>query len=262
MERSYDGEKAESKPEHFTVLVERRDVILKFRQMVSSRYDYWAIQQRFNLPDTITPEVIADIQDYFLQFLYPSPEDRRGLEMAFENLGRYVRQPQKIFGIFGNLAAAVFKFGKHFFQALRAAFGAFDAFIGAQHFEQKMVAAANRAGIRRPMSDDDFEDCMAQLERQELEQFVKDVVALFRLMMDVELQRKTIGILDNVIATMKSKPGTYPPGDIEGITLGRTLLERGQAIFSKYDERTREDVMQLVEQNEFWYLDRIYLTNR
>jgi hypothetical protein len=250
---------AESKPgEHRPALVSEEDIILKFREMVAGRYDYHLLRTKFTLPDTITPEVIADVQDYFLNALYPEPENRKGLEMAFENLGRYVRQPQKIFGIFGNLAGAVFRFGRHFLLALKAAFGAFDAFVGAQSFEQKMVMIARRTGIQAPLSDEDFEDCIAQIERAEFERFIKDVVALFRLMMNLGLQRKTIGILEDVIATMKSKPKTYPPGDIAGISLGRDLLLKGQATFSKYNEATREDIMRIVELNEFRYLDDIY----
>jgi len=247
--------------EHRAALVTEEDIILKFREMISGRYDYHLLRTKFSLPETITPEVIADVQHYFLRALYPEPENRKGLEMAFEKLGRYVRQPQKIFGIFGNLAGAVFRFGRHFLLALKAAFGAFDAFMGAQRFEQKMVMIARRTGIQAPMTDEDFEDCIAQIERAELESFIKDVISLFKLMMNLGLQRKTIGILDDVIATMKSKPKTYPPGDIAGISLGRDLLLKGQATFSKYDEAIREDIMRIVEWNESRYLDDVYRRN-
>lgn len=239
-------------------LTEQQHIILKFREMVAGRYRYEDLKIRFPLPPTIQPAVIADVQLYFLECLYPAPEDREGLENAFLHLGRYVRQPQKIFGIFGNLTGALFKFGRHFLQALKAAFGALDAFLGAKQFEQQMVIIANRKGIVPPLSDQDFEDCMSDISRQEFEQFIENVVGLFSLMMHTELRRKTIGILDDVIATMHRKPHVYPPHDIEGITLGRSLLKRGDEIFSKYDEHTRKDILEIVTKNEQWYLSKVY----
>jgi hypothetical protein len=240
------------------ILTEQHHIILKFREMVTRRYQYEDLKLRFPLPPTIQPEVIADVQSYFLECLYPAPEDREGLENAFLHLGRYVRQPQKIFGIFGNLTGALFKFGRHFLHALKAAFGALDAFLGAKKFEQQMVIIANRKGIVPPLSDQDFEDCMADINRQEFEQFIENVVGLFSLMMHSELRKKTICILDDVIATMHRKPHVYPPHDIEGITLGRSLLKRGDEIFSQYDENTRKDILEIVTKNEQWYLSKVY----
>jgi hypothetical protein len=239
-------------------LTEQQHIILKFREMVAGRYRYEDLKMRFPLPPAIEPAVIADVEMYFLECLYPAPEDREGLENAFLHLGRYVRQPQKIFGIFGNLAGAIFKFGRHFLQALKAAFGALDAFLGAKKFEQEMVIIANRKGIVPPLSDEDFEDCMADINRQAFEQFIDQVVSLFSLMMHTELRRKTISILDDVIETMKRKPHLYPPHDIEGITLGRFLLVRGDQIFSRYDDQTRKQILEIVSKNEHWYLSKVY----
>jgi hypothetical protein len=243
-------------------ITEASDIILKFRETVAARYDYELLSQRMTLPAGISRAVLGDVQRYFLECLYPVPEERAGLEAAFEHLGRYVRQPQKIFGIFGNLAGAVFKFGRYFFKALQAAFGALDAFLGAKKFEQSMTIIANRNGIVPPLSDEDFEYCISLLDRRDFEKFIADVTALFGLMMDTVLRQKTIGILNDVIATMHSKPHVYPQHDIDGITLGRELLLKGDHIFSKYDDQTRKDILLLVRKNEYWYLDKIYTGSR
>ena len=89
-------------------ITEASDIILKFRETVAARYDYEHLSQRMALPAGISRAVLDDVQRYFLECLYPVPEERADLEAAFEHMGRYVRQPQKIFGIFGNLAGAVF----------------------------------------------------------------------------------------------------------------------------------------------------------
>lgn len=243
-------------------ITEASDIILKFRETVTGRYDFEHLSQRMALPPGISRAVLEDVQRYFLECLYPVPEERADLEAAFEHMGRYVRQPQKIFGIFGNLAGAVFKFGRHFFKALQAAFGALDAFLGAKKFEQSMTIVANRNGIAPPLTDEDFEYCISLLDRKDFEKFIADVTGLFGLMMDTVLRQKTIGILNDVIATMHSKPHVYPQHDIDGITLGRELLLKGDRIFSKYDDQTRNDILFVVRKNEYWYLDKIYTGSR
>ena len=95
-------------------LTEDQHIIEKFREMVAKRYVYHEMKQRFDLPPSITPEVINDVKDYFLGTIYPEYQERQKLEYAFGNLAHYVKQPKKIWGLFGNMAGAIFKFGRHF----------------------------------------------------------------------------------------------------------------------------------------------------
>ena len=233
-------------------------IIDKFREMIEKRYNYVELTQRFEIPSSISEETIAEVKNYFLNTIYPPATERKQLEDAFSNLAEYVRSPKKIWGLFGNMAGAVFKFGRHFMQALKAGFGALDSFMGAKNFELSMAEIANKNGILPPISDEDFEDTMYQLPREEVEKFIGDVKGLFGAMVNTVLLKKTLAILDNVIETMEKKPNTYPAADVDGIKLGRGLLEKGYALFSKYDEPTKLAIVEFIFKNEMWYIDSIY----
>lgn len=241
-----------------TLKTEDIHIINKFREMVDKRYDYDAVKLRFELPPTIDDTVIKDIKNYFLNTIYPEATQRKALEEAFKGLANYIRQPKKIWGLFGNIASAVFKFGRHFMTALKAGFSALDSFVGAKNFEAHMVEVANKNGIVPPMSDEDFADCLYQLDKEEVEKFISDIKSLFEAMINTELLHKTLEILDTVIITMKNKPHVYPKEDIEGILLGRSLLQQGYDLFQKYDEPTKKKIVELIYQNEIWFVNDVF----
>lgn len=233
-------------------------IIEKFREMVAKRYQYEDLRQRLDMPPSITPEIIEDVKEYFLGTIYPEPDERQRLEKAFGNLAGYIKQPKKVWGLFGNMAGALFKFGRHFLQAFKAGLASLDSFVGAKKFEQGMAEIANKNGIQPPMTDEEYEDCYYQLERIEILQFINDVKSLFGAMVNTPLLLKTIAILDNVIETMKKNPKLYPAEDVDGIVLGRELLQRGYELFSKYDETTKQIMVDIIYRNEMWYVDYVY----
>lgn len=233
-------------------------IIEKFRESVEKRYNFDELKIRFDLPSTITKEVIDEIQNYFLTSIYPPAAERKALEVAFNDLADYVRSPKKIWGLFGDMARALFKFGRHFMQALKAGMDSLNSFVGAKNFESSMAEIANKNGILPPMSDEDFEDTMYQLPREDVEKFITDVKSLFGAMVNTVLLKKTLDILTHVIETMERKPQTFPKADVDGIKLGQSLLQKGYDLFSKYDEETKKQIVEFIFKNEMWYIDYVY----
>lgn len=240
------------------MLTREEDIINKFREMVSKRYEYHALKERFHLGDEVTEEMILGIKNYFLNTIYPEASRRKDLEDAFRGLAEHMQQPRRIWGLFGNMAGAVIKFGRQFITALRSGFSALDSFVSAKKFESSMMDIANKNGITMPMSDEDFEDCIYQLEREEVENFISHVKSLFEAMINTKLLEKTIYILDNVAATMRHKPQLYPPSDVDGILLGKSLLQEGYNLFSKYDESTKKMIVEIIYKNEMWAIEEIF----
>jgi hypothetical protein len=234
------------------------DIINKFREMVKKRYDFADISHRFDLPHNITEEVIEEIRGYFLDSIYPEPVKRKELEEAFSGLGSYVRSPKKIWGLLGNMSRAIFQFGRQFPTALRAGINALDSFMGAKQFEADMVHHAHLHVIPRDISDEQYERLMAELPRRDIERFINDVRKLFKIMTNTKLIEKTIHILDNVVETMRHKPRIYPQKEIDGILLGRSILENGYHLFSKYDEATKQLMVEYIYRNEMWYTDYVF----
>ena len=233
-------------------------IIEKFREMVNKRYQYEDLKKRFDLPTNVDERVINDVKEYFLGTIYPDFDERQRLESAFGNLASYMRQPRKIWGLFGNMTAAVFKFGRHFFQAFKAGLASLDSFLGAKKFEQNMAEIANNNNIHPPISDEEYEKCYHLMEKSEIQKFINDIKSLFGAMVNTPLLLKTLEILDNVVETMERKPHIYPKEDIEGILLGRSLLYRGYELFSKYDEDTKQKMVEIIYQNEIWYMNYIF----
>lgn len=222
------------------------------------RYDYETLRLQPNFPAVITASIIEEIRNYFLDTIYPPTEERKRLELAFRDLADYVHAPKKIWGLFGDMARAIFKFGRHFLQALGAGMDALNSFMGAKRFEREMAEVANKNGVIPPVSDEAFEDALFLLPREETEKFILDIRNLFAAMVNTELLKKTIDILQHVIETMESKPQTFPKQDVEGIQLGKELLSRGYSIFSKYDERTKKSIVDFIYQNEMQFIDAVY----
>ena len=129
-------------------------IIEKFREMVEKRYEFNGLKQRFELPEAIDETVILEIKNYFLTTIYPPAQERKELEEAFRDLADYIKQPRQMWNLFGDMARAVFKFGRHFMTALKAGMDALDSFMGAKNFEASMAEIANKNGILPPMTDE------------------------------------------------------------------------------------------------------------
>ena len=121
-----------------------------------------------------------------------------------------------------------------------------------------MAEIANKNGIIPPMSDEDFEDTLYQLPREDIEKFIGDVKSLFEAMVNTQLLKKTLDILQHVIETMEKKSQTFPKKDVDGIKLGKELLQNGYDIFSKYDEPTKKLLVEIIYKNEMWFVDEVY----
>lgn len=233
-------------------------IIDKFREMIARRYEFSTLQKRFVLPPGITEPVIEEIKEYFLSTIYPPAQERKKLEEAFRDLADYVHSPKKIWGLFGDMARALFKFGRHFLQALRAGMDALNSFLGAKKFEEDMAEIANKNGMLPPMSDNDFEEAIYLLPREEVEKFIGDVKNLFGAMVNTVLLKKTLDILQHVIETMQQKPELFPEKDVNGIILGKDLLQKGYDIFSRHDEATKRAIVDFIYLNEMTFIDDVY----
>jgi len=160
--------------------------------------------------------------------------------------------------LLGNMTKALFKFGRQFPTALKAGMSGLDAFLGAKNFEAEMVKQAHVMKIDNMIDDDSFEKVMAKLPKKEIDKFIKDVEKLFKIMTNTVLIGKTIEILDNVVETMKKKGNVYPQNEIDGILLGKDILVKGYALFSKYDEPTKQLMVDIIYKNEVWDANRIF----
>jgi len=233
-------------------------LIDKYRESVKKRYIYNDLNDRFELSSQVNREVIDALRTYFLESLYPAIPERKKMDEAFDGLNAFISHPAKTWKLLGNMTMAIFKFGHHFPLALRAGVISLESYISAKRFEKDLMKAAIKLEFAIPLTDEQFESCIAQIPRKDVETFTKDVVSLFRSLTNTTLLKKTIAILTDVINKMEANPKLFTEEDIVGIQLGVQILKKGYDLFEKYPESLRKEIINIVAENEKWYQDYVF----
>lgn len=234
-------------------------LIDKYRQLVSDRYDYNLIKDK--LPDEVGQEEVEALRYYFLHYLYPEPAARKELDEAFSYLEGYVSHPTKVWGILGNIAGAVFRFGSMLIDALKAGLVSLDAHVAAKRFEEDLYKAALRGEYSIPLTDEQFMACMRSIERRRVERFIDDVGKLFTSMSNTKLLGKTIEIMHDVVAKMERRKRIYTPEEVAGIKLGLNILEKGYELFKDFPENTKKAVVAFIVESEHNFTAELYQDN-
>ena len=233
-------------------------IILKYRELIVKRYDYNIMSNSLNLPGELTPAVIKDVRNYFLNSIYPTPEKRKQIEEAFKTLGSYTSQPTKIWRLLGNMTSAVFKFGRHFPAALKAGFVSLQSFLDAKKLEKALYEAACSNDYKIPMSDEEFNSCIAKISRKDALDFLNTVKSLFRSLTNVELLEKTISILESVTQKMRQYPHIYSEYEVEAIKLGIDIIQSGYSLFLRFNDRVKGLIVTKIAENEQLFVSKVY----
>ncbi len=233
-------------------------MIDKYRDSISLRYNYEHLSETFELSSQLDEEVIECLRLYFLECLYPTADERLKVDEAFESLRSFVTHPSKTWALLGNMAGAIFKFGMQFPQAMKAGMSSLDSYLDAKRFENELLKAAIHQELVFPISNEEFDRCLASIPRREIEVFTNDVISLFQAMANSKLLKKTISIMDDVLYKVKHNTHVYSPQDAEGIELGINILNRGYRLFKDYPESLKTEIIVTIRENEKWYLDKVY----
>ena len=235
-------------------------LIDKYRESITHRYSYKHLSEQFKLSPQLTEEVVEALRNYFLDCLYPTADERKKVDEAFDSLRSFVRHPAKTWALLGNMAAAFFKFGTQFPQAIRAGVVSLESYIDAKRFENALLKAALREKMKVPLTDDQFEKCIADIPRKEIEAFTNHIISLFKSMSNTSLLKKTIAIMEEVLLKIKKNKLLYSKKDAEGIELGIDILNQGYSLFKDYPESLKSEIITTIKKNEKWYLDKVYRT--
>lgn len=231
-------------------------MIDKYRLMVADRYDHEKIKD--TLPEGISKDVTDDLREYFLNYLYPPAQQRHELDAAFQHLENYVTQPAKVWGILGNIAGAIFRFGSMLIDALKAGLVSLETHLAAKKFEDELYKAAKRKGYKVPLTDDQFMECIVSIERRQIERFIEDLGKLFTSMSNTKLLGKTLEIMGDVVKKMESKPRVYTKEEVDGIKLGISTLQHGYDLFKNYPDPLKKKVVAYIIQHEREFTASIY----
>jgi len=233
-------------------------LIEKYRESIALRYSYAHLSSQFVLSSQLTEDVVEMLRNYFLESLYPNAEERRKVDDAFESLRSFVAHPAKTWALLGNMAGAIFRFGTQFPQALKAGIVSLESYLDAKRFENDLLEAATHLQFTMPLTKEQFEKCIAEIPRKEIEAFTNHILSLFKSMANSKLLKKTIAIMEDVLVKMKKNPQLYTEEDALGIEFGIKLLKNGYALFKDFPESLKTEIITAIRENEKWYLDKVY----
>lgn len=228
----------------------------RYRELVSQRYDYQIIKD--DLPDGVDEEIVNALRHYFLTYLYPPASQRKELDEAFSHLENYVTNPAKVWGILGNLAGAIFRFGSLLIDALKAGLVSLDTHVAAKKFEDNMFKAALKDGFSVPLTDEEFKTCITDINRRSIERFIDDIGKLFLSMSNSKLLKKTLDILADVVKNMERKPKIYTKEEVEGIKLGISILREGYELFEPFPEELKKTIVSFIVEKERAFTAELY----
>ncbi|TGL49550.1 hypothetical protein EHQ61_14025 [Leptospira wolffii] len=226
-------------------------LILAYREALQRRYSKENLS-RYSEFSSISEERVKLLTKYFLELLYPEWEGRRRLDGAFRSLSGFVHSPSKVFGLLGSLSGAVFKLGRHLKSAFQAGIAALHSYVTAHRFEEIMYSKAKELLQKgEDLSDPNiFRKVIASVPKKDAEQFRSDIVTLFRTLSDQELLSKIKQLMEEVVRTMKSKPKTYTPEEVEGILLGAGILTRGEELFRGMNREEMNLILRAIDRIE------------
>lgn len=229
----------------FAKLIESYQKSLIHRYSVESLSEY----QKYK---NIDRDKIDTLILFFLNYLYPKYEERLVLDSAFESLAGFVNNPSKIWGILGNLAMSIFRFGKHFPMALKAGLGALHSYITAHQFEENLVSelAASTNPDELLLTNEGIMKLISGIPKEKADAFRKDIGSLFRIFSDEELVKKIILIMEDILIKMENKTSLYTETDRKGIDLGITILKEGRKIFDNLKKDEINLILQAIDEVE------------
>ncbi|MGB1317906.1 MAG: hypothetical protein ACPG5W_06855, partial [Flavobacteriales bacterium] len=100
-------------------------VIIGFRQLIHDRYQYDSVASKYEIPDSFDEDRMNLYRDFFLEQIYPHPDNRELLEEAFRNLDNYISHPDKLLRILFDSAAIVLRHGRSIPKLMAAGLKAF-----------------------------------------------------------------------------------------------------------------------------------------
>lgn len=230
------------------------ELIDKYRDLVSDRYEFEKLESQFVLDESVTKELTDQVKAYFLDYIYPSPEQRRILNKAFDDLDRHIKNPSHLLKLIGDAPAIFLKFGWQFPKALKAGFQSLKSFRKASKFEGDLLRIAEDLKIKSPISYNDFELIMANLSEDELREFIDDFEGLFNSLTDIKLLEKTTKILKELVVKMETENKFFSKEEIAAIKIGIGILENGYHLFDNMSDAEKKEMVSLIMKAEHQFV--------
>ena len=234
------------------------EIIIGYRNLIEERYQYNLLKEKYDLPESINEEVVQDIKNYFLTYVYPDLEKRTELNEAFSTLDNFIKHPEKLLNLVLPSLKLIFTHGKHLPKIFNAGLKAMKSFRGATKFENAIVQKAIAKNSKPPFTTVKINKLIQLLPYKELEEFMKSTESFFNIIYDKELVDKIKEIIRFLISKMKKKPKTYSQKEIMGLNLALETITKGEEMLNKLTLKDQGILIDFVLQIEKDNLEKIF----
>jgi len=240
------------------MLSARESVITSYRDHLAKRYTIENVR-RFPALNDFPADKIDVLRNFFLDRVYPVPENRKELDLAFESLGRVLRSPKKLMPLLTTAVSSIWKLGALIPAAIKAGLATFEGYLEIRRLESTMVAYAESHNLtgEELAREEVFASIIAGIQQRDIERFRKDLIQLFRALANVRLLEATAGILENSSAVMRARPETYDASELAGIALGYQLLLAGLDLFKTLEPAEVDLLVHGVDEIEMDWIARM-----
>jgi hypothetical protein len=235
----------------------QHELIDTYRKLVAERYDFRSLQAKFVLDESITPELTEKVKEYFLNYIYPSQDQREILNRAFEDLDRHFKNPSHLLKLLGDAPGIIFKFGWQFPKAIKAGLQTLKSFKSASKFEKDLIKIAKKKKVSIPINAQQFEAIIADLPQDELREFIGEFEALLSSLTDSKLLKRTTEILKELLAKMEEQIEFYSKEEVAAMHIGIDILENGYHLFDNMSSAEKEEMIDLIMKAENQFIDEL-----
>ncbi len=233
-------------------------IIIAYRELIDKQYDYENLSQSYDIPESFGADQVNAFRDYFLEYIYPHPDQRKELNDAFSSLDNYIKQPEKLLRLLLDSASLVFKYGRSLPKILSAGIKALKSYRAASQFELRLVQEAKALSMSGPYSNADMRRLIASLPKAEMQAFINSTKQLFETIHDRALVKKIKNIVATLIEKMEKRPVIYSTAEIKGMSIGRDIISKGDSLFASLEPDHQKLLIEMVVNIQLDFLDDIY----
>jgi len=236
--------------------VELKHAVLRFyREELCSRYQLENVR-RFDDFKKVSDAQIVALRDFFMERIYPEPEERDQLDAAFDQLGHMLRSPMRMQPLVGAALTSLWRMGHRLPSAIGAGRATIDAYLKTRILESEMMAEAKRLKFK----EKDFAQreqmirLIKAVPEDQVMQLIKDILSLFHALSNVEMLQVAAQFMRECKKVMEKRDDLYSDADREGVALGLGLLEQGLALFLSVKKEEFPAIIEGINQLELdWY---------
>ena len=233
------------------------EMIEQYRILVAERYEFESLEEKFILDESVTPELTNKVKSYFLNYIYPSKDQREILNKSFDDLDHHIKNPSHLLKLVGDAPGIIIKFGWQFPKALKAGFQTLKSFKAASKFEKKLVSIAKDKKVKLPINAKLFEEIIADLPREELKEFIGEMEDLLTSLTDSKLLKKTTNILKELVRKMEEQDKFFSKEEVGAMKISIDILENGYHLFDNMSSAEKREMIVLIIKAENHFLEEL-----